>query len=82
MFWKTDITQDNFSVGEFLQKKYIKVWHSKNVVQWKPFPRGIPEQKKADIIQKLCPLMDPTRRQFWYNLTTANVSDLTTHDDL
>ena len=81
MFWKTDIRQDNFSVGEFLQKKYIKDWHRKNVVQRKPCPRGIPEQKKADIIQKLCPLMDPTRRQCWYNLTTANVSDLTIHDD-
>ena len=39
-------------------------------------PRGIPQQKKDDILTKLCNLMPPSRHAFWQNLPTSNAPDL------
>jgi len=41
-------------------------------------PRGIPADKKDDIITKLRTVMPATRLKFWQDLPTAAVSDLTT----
>ena len=46
MFWKTDMQLVEFKYGDFLQKKFIKIWQAKNVFQRKPGPRGIPLKKK------------------------------------
>jgi len=39
-------------------------------------PRGIPKEKKDDIVKKLIHLMPVPRREFWLNLPVENVSDL------
>ena len=77
MFWKTDMQLVEFKEGEFLQKKFIKIWQAKNVFQRKPGPRGIPLKKKEDIVKKLCPLMEEeNRRKFWESLPVSDVADL------
>lgn len=39
--------------------------------------RGVPPDKKSDIISNLCPLMPENRREFWLQLpTTDGVDDL------
>ena len=52
IYWKTDMRVLDFSHGNFLQKKFIKVWMQKNLISRKPCPRGIPLQKKEDIVKK------------------------------
>lgn len=43
--------------------------------------RGIPGDKKLDIVNKLCPLMPENRRQFWFALDSEDVVDLLVEDD-
>ena len=44
-------------------------------------PRGIPPEKKSDMITKLLPLIPTTRHAFWNILkTTENAIDLITSD--
>jgi len=44
--------------------------------------RGIPSEKKNEIIAKLCPLMnDQTKTHFWTGLPISDVPDLIDHDD-
>ena len=77
IYWRTAMRVLDFSHGNFLQKKFIKVWMQKNLISRKPCPRGIPLQKKEDIVKKkLCPMMEINRRAFWEKLPIANVVDL------
>lgn len=66
--------QENLPELNFLKVKIIRTGiHLPETIK---SPRGIPEQKKKDIIEKLVPLMPQSRRSFWYNLKTSNVPDL------
>ena len=65
------LTHDDvgFREFDFLKKSYV--------LEAKPpllhmSGRGIPEDKKTDIIEKLCPLMPQNRRQFWLDLSVSN----------
>jgi len=64
------------STYDFLTKKFkLSEPQSKTV-------RGIPSEKKNEIIAKLCPLMsDQTKTHFWTGLPISAVPDLIDHDD-
>ena len=42
--------------------------------------RGVPQEKKDDILRKLMGLMPSTRQTFWKDLPVAHVSDLVTDE--
>jgi len=62
--YKTDHDSTEYEEFDFLQKKY-----KLEIPAAAPdIPRGIQSRKKQDIIQKLCPHMPQTRRNFWEDL--------------
>uniref|UniRef100_UPI00358ECCF5 dynein axonemal heavy chain 8 n=1 Tax=Myxine glutinosa TaxID=7769 RepID=UPI00358ECCF5 len=74
IYWKTSIEDDDFSCGEFLKKKVAE-----KLLKGQRFPsrnsaRGIPSNKKDDILKKLCPLMPPNRCQFWRDIAENQAS--------
>lgn len=63
--------RNNFN--EPLQKElnFLFAKHTKNPLQLpeaRENARGVPKEKKDDIIKKLCPLMPENRRKFWLEL--------------
>ena len=66
IYWKSRHTEDTFKGSKFPQKKLIR-----NLGQDFPAsnePRGVPSSKRDNIVEKLNPLLQPTRRVFWENL--------------
>lgn len=43
--------------------------------------RGIPSDKKRDVLSRLAPLMPKHKRLFWENLQSSDVRDLVVEDD-
>lgn len=74
--YKTDYYNEQEYSLDFLRLKNIK----SGIPPPKPIKeyRGITQERKSAIIQKLTPLMPDNRRSFWYNLPTdKNSVDLT-----
>ena len=74
IFWKESMGAGKSKSSEFLLKKI-----SDKILSGLLFPamypngfRGVPVNRKDDILTKLCPLMPENRRQFWKNLKTNN----------
>jgi len=72
LLYKTDYRSDTFEEFDFLKKTFPLTMPTTTL---RGNPRGVPECKKAEILQKLCPLMPPTRRAFWSNLFTNTDSN-------
>ena len=72
LFWKDDMTSNEYKSANFLQKKFVKVMSKTNVFLAKKSPRGINGEKKKDILDKLCHLMADNRKTFWENIPTNN----------
>ncbi|KAJ8356413.1 hypothetical protein SKAU_G00192070 [Synaphobranchus kaupii] len=60
--------EEEFRELDFLQNKFqLQV-----PTTLRPQDKGVEEAKKRDILQKLCPLMTPTRRLFWSSRPVCN----------
>lgn len=73
--FKKDQDDEDFQILDFLQNN--KVLKNKTFPELRPkaAPRGITEEKKKEILEKLVPLMPENRRVFWLNIPTSNASD-------
>ena len=74
--YKTEFGQTDVTTCNFLTAKACKNGVATGATRL--IPRGIPADKKADIIAKLSAVMPATRVQFWRDLPTAPVPDLIT----
>ena len=80
MFVKKRHNDMEFFKFDFLKKNHKAPTDSHAFLREEP--RGIPPEKKSDIITKLLPLIPTTRHAFWNNLkTTENAIDLVTSDE-
>jgi len=77
--YKTEFDQSSVTMCNFLSAKAYKSGISNGVIR--SVPRGIAPAKKDDIIKKLSAVMPAPRMQFWLDLPTAPVPDLTTEYD-
>lgn len=67
----------NFEDTEYIECDVLREKFSLTLPETKVSGRGIPQQKKDDIVNKLCPLMPASRRSFWSDLlVNKNVNDL------
>jgi len=73
MAYKTDFTSASFRELKFLTAKATK---GMTMPPARVNARGIPQEKKDDILSKLVPLMPPNRKAFWADIPVANVPDL------
>ncbi|CAG5019251.1 unnamed protein product [Parnassius apollo] len=66
---------------DFLRVKNIKIGIPSPVI--KNYFRGIKQERKDEILQKLSPLMPENRRAFWNNLPVNDdaVNLITEYDD-
>ena len=62
MFWKDNVMETEFRNGEFLQKKFLKVMSKNDGLPTNKVAKGFPIEKKVDVIQKLCPLTEESRK--------------------
>ena len=77
MFWKNSYDQRSYMDAPFLKKKIkqrIEMHRSKMPFDIKPTMSFVSAKRKNGIWEKLCPLMPPSRRQFWNDLQTAEVN--------
>ena len=82
MYWKQRHSDQSFKSGEFLTKKFRDQVNKCRPIHQKSGPRGVNSLKLDDIISKLLPLMPPTYKIFWQNLTSsAEAKDLTINYD-
>ena len=73
LYFKTSHDDDEFQSLDFLKKN-----HSLELPQAQRKGNiGISQQKKTNLVEKLCPLMPQSRRSFWNNLTVSNHQDST-----
>lgn len=76
LYYKVDHDQEEFIRLDFLIKAFTNVFTNANIPQpMRERDRGIAPAKKADIVQKLCPLMPANRRPFWKALVTSDVPE-------
>ena len=67
--YKTSHSDQEYRKAIFLQKKVLtRMANNTYTIKSRPLPRGICHKKKEDIIQKLGPLMKPSRVQFFEEL--------------
>lgn len=71
LFYKTDFTADYIQL-EYLKKTVAKKGFTAHVQ--KTEARGITDERKNNIIQRLGPLMPPNRLLFWQSLATNNAA--------
>ena len=80
MFWKCNHSEEDFKDSKFLQLKLVKALGKEFEPATKP--RGIAPEKKKDIVTKLTPFLQPTRRVFWEKMPVDEESvDLLTDRD-
>lgn len=72
--WKSDYDEVRFSSAEFLQRKIEKSIKSGFLFPPQCQPRGVNTQKIENIIQVLCPHMEPGKRRFWLNIKKSDDS--------
>jgi hypothetical protein len=71
LFYKTTYDGD-YNIFQYLKKK-VKMEIPPLL---REAPRGIPPEKKRDIVAKLCPFMPENRQVFWKQLGGNDVTDL------
>jgi hypothetical protein len=83
MFWREMEVVDGICKlgpirqGQFLKKRVSESFlQGTSVVPHRLENRGIPAQKKNDILKNLSPLMPQNRRNFWQNLSISASVDL------
>ncbi|KAG8198015.1 hypothetical protein JTE90_001855 [Oedothorax gibbosus] len=68
LFYKSNHSDCQLKEFDFLKKNF-QPETSLSALPIRPGPRGIPQRKNDDIVQKLCPLMPQTRKIFWESFT-------------
>lgn len=68
-YYKKDLRHDEISVS------FARPDGFDNLKSEQKTARGVPPQKKKQIIEKLVPLMPPHRREFWEKLVTNKLSN-------
>ena len=76
IFWKKSF-DDVFMSAAFLQHKISRLIDRCDYFEFYDEPRGLLPAKIDDIVSKLCPFMEPNRREFWMNMkANTDVEDL------
>ena len=81
MFWKTSLSEPSYSQGEFVQKKYRKIFAAHEVVESHLGPRRVNKQKQMDIFPQFhvtsMDIFSPLEINFVCAATRAVYLDLT-----
>lgn len=73
LYMKEDFSSAHYCEVDFLQYKIFKL-NVPLIVDNNCMPRGIPKDKKDNIIKTLCPMMPVNRLKFWNDIAINDQS--------